>query len=468
MTAFLITMLYTVITLVLGIIVGRRNKNLQQFFVAKEQLGFVLCCVLLMASTFAGAYTSGTVSDSYLAGFMPYIPVASMALGYTLFIPLVRFYRGVAREGHISIPEAFAIRFDGKVKAAILIINSFAYGAVFAVQPVAFANIIAPMLGVNPEIVAWCAAALMTIMALTGLTGVAWMNIIHCLAMVGGLSVVSIISIHAAGGISHIAAVVPAQTWNLFQPNVATVIVRCISLTACMFAASEAATIAIAAKNKRAAFRSLATVSVFIALFTFLLVMIGISGRVLVPGLEKSSTALYSIAVSISPAISVVASIAVIAAIMSSAPAYMIYFSTGITRDVIARIAPNASEKRMKLYSKICILALALIGTFMAMRASSILGFLFNVFEVQSIGGLVLIIAFYWKRVSAKSAFWSIIVGSVSAAIWMVLGNPFGIVPSWIVMGFGVSTLIIMTMLEKAKVSSGYTQMRGILDKYPD
>jgi Na+/proline symporter len=153
---------------------------------------------------------------------------------------------------------------------------------------------------------------------------------------------------------------------------------------------------------------------------------------------------------------------------MSSAPAYMIYFSTGVTRDEVARFTPNASEKRMKLYSRIFIVALALGGTFMAMHAGSILGFLFNVFEVQSIGGLVLIIAFYWKRVSARSAFWSIVVGGAGAATWMILGNPFGIVPSWIVLGFGLLTLFILTMLEKPNVSSGYTKMKQLMDKYPD
>ena len=468
MTAFYITMSYTATTLLLGIYIGRRNKNIQEYFVAKEKLGLMLCCVLLMASTFAGAYTSGTVSDSYLSGFGPYIPVASMALGYTLFLPLVRFYRSVAKEGHISIPEAFGVRFDGKVKAVILIINSLVYGAIFAVQPVAFANIVAPMLGIDVDIVTWCAVGLMIVMALTGLTGVAWMNIIHFLAMVGGLTVTSVIAINAAGGIPHLIQTLPPATWNMIQPDLATTVVRCVALTVCMFAASEAATIAIAAKSLRTANRSLVIISVLIILFTFLLVMIGISGKVLVPDLESPRSALYAIAAKLGPAIAIVASVAVVAAIMSSAPAYIIYFSTGITRDIIARFTPDASERRMKLYSVICIFVLAIGGTLVAMRATSILYFLFNVFEIQSITGFILIIALYWKRVSARSAFWSIIIGAGTAAIWMILGNPFGIIPAWIVMGFGLSSLLILTLLEKDKISTGYTRMRQIMDRHPD
>lgn len=468
MTTFYIIIAYTVITLLLGIYIGRRNKNLQEFFVAKEKLGLMLCCVLLMASTFAGAYTSGTVSDSYRIGFGPYIPVASMAVGYLLFMPLVRFYRSAAKEGHISIPEAFGVRFDGKVKVAILIINSLVYCAIFAVQPVALASIIAPMIGADVNLVTWCAAGLMILMALTGLTGVAWMNLIHFLAMVGGLTVTAFVAINSAGGMAHLIETLPPETWNVFQPDVPTSIVRLIALSICMFAASEAATIAIAAKSRRTANHSLIIISILIAIFTFLLIMIGISGQVLVPDLQSPRSALYEIAASISPALVIVASIAVIAAIMSSAPAYIIYFSTGITRDIISRFTPNASEKRMRFYSIVCIFILAIGGTLLAMRATSILYFLFNVFEVQSVTGLVLIVALYWKRVSARSGFWSIIIGAGTSAIWMFLGNPFGIIPAWIVLGFGISSLLIFTWLEKEKVSAGYTKMREIMDKHPD
>lgn len=468
MTVFLITMAYVLITLIAGIVVGRRNKNIQEFFVAQGKLNLPLCCVLLMASTFAGAYTSGSVKDAYLVGFAPYLPLAAMGLGYITFIPLVRFYRSMAKDGHISIPEAFAVRFDDRSKTAVLIINSLAYGATFAVQPIAFASIVAPMLGLDPALVAWCATAVMVIMALTGLTGVAWMNTFHCIAMVGGMTIVSFVAMSKAGGLGNIIASVPGNTWNIFQPDVPTMLIRVIALAVCMYASSESATIAISGKSVKTAKIACVTVGVVIFIFSALLLMIGVSAQIIVPGVENPSTVLYVLSSKLGPVFSVISSIAVIAAIMSSAPAYLIYFSTGMTREVVARFFPNSTEKHTKLYSTIFILILALAGPFFAQKATSILNFLFIVFEIMSVSSFVLIIGRYWKRVSAKAAFLSIVISSAITLIWVILRNPFGIMPAWLVVILTPLLLAVFTLCEKKPVDDGYLKMRTIMDKYKD
>lgn len=468
MTVFIITMAYILITLVAGIVVGRRNKNIQEFFVAQGKLNLPLCCVLLLASTFAGAYTAGSVRDAYVVGFSPYLPLAAMGLGYITFVPFVRFYRAMAKEGYISIPEAFAVRFDDRVKTSILIINSLAYGATFAVQPIAFASIVAPMLNLDPALVAWCATAAMVIMALTGLTGVAWMNTFHCIAMVGGMTIVSFVAMDKAGGLRNIIASVPKETWNIFQPDVPTMLVRVLALAVCMYVGSESATIAISGKSVKTAKIACIIIGIVIFIFSAILLMIGVSARVIIPDIDNPSNALYVLSANLGPAFSVISSIAVLAAIMSSAPAYLIYFSTGMTREVVARFFPESTEKHSKLYSTAFILILALIGPFFAQKAISILNFLFIVFEIMSVGGFVLVIGYYWKRVSAKAAFLSIVISSVITLAWVILGNPFGIAPSWLVVILTPLLLVIFTLCEKKPVDEGYLKMRTIMDKYKD
>lgn len=427
-----------------------------------------LCCVLLLASSFAGAFTAGSARDSYLSGFAPYLPMVAMGMGYALFVVLVRFYRSMAKEGYLSIPEAFAARFDNRSKTAMLLINSIAYAATFAVQPKAFASVVAPMLGLDTNVVAWCATVVMIIMALSGLTGVAWMNILHSLFMVGGLTTISIVSIVKAGGIENIVATVPSDMWNLFSPNAPTVILRFIALTLCVFAESEAATIAISAKNIKTAKRALVFIGVLIFVFSAFLMMIGISAQVLVPGLEDASSVLYTLAAKLGYVFSIVASIAVLAAITSSAPAYLIYFSTNVTRQVVSRFFPHSVEKHTKLVSNICIISVALLGTFFAQNATSILDILFNVYEILTVCGIVIIVGIFWKRVSARSAFLTIAITATATTLWIVLGTPFDIIPAWISVVLGTILLIVFTLLEKEPVSEGYIRMRSIMDKYKD
>lgn len=468
MIVFIIAMAYVLITLLTGIIVGIRNKNVQEFFVAQGKLSLPLCCVLLMASTFAGAYTSGSVRDAYQTGFAPYLPLAAMGLGYITFIPLIRFYRSLAKEGHISIPEAFAVRFDGRAKTAVLIINSLAYGATFAVQPIAFASIVAPMLNVNQNLVAWIVTGVMVIMALTGLTGVAWMNTFHCITMVGGMTIVSIVAMGKAGGIANIVSLVPQETWNVFQPDFATMLTRIIALAVCMYASSEAATIAIGGKSIKTAKMACIIVGVTIFVFSALLLMIGISAQIIVPGVENASTVLYVLSEKLGFVFSIISSIAIIAAIISSAPAYLIYFSTGMTREIMPRLFPNSNGKHSKLYSAVFILILAVVGPFFAQKATSILNFLFVVFEIMSVSSFALIIGLYWKKLSAKAAFLSIVITSVVTVAWVILGNPFGIMPAWLVVVLTPLLLVVFTLLEKKPIDEGYIRMRTIMDKYKD
>ncbi len=468
MLNFIIAIVYVAITLFVGIIISRRNKNSKDFFVAQGHLNLPLCCVLLLASSFAGAFTTGSARDSYVSGFAPYLPMVAMGMGYALFSLLVRFYRSAAKDGAISIPEAFALRFDGRSKSAILLINSFAYGATFAVQPVALSAIISPMLGLNQSVVMWIIAAILVVMALTGLTGVAWMNTFHCIIMVGGMTLISIVAMVKAGGISNIHAAVSPEMWNLFSPNAPTVIMRFIALTLCVFAESEAATIAISAKTVSTAKRALIIIGVVIFVFSAFLMMIGISAQVLTPGIENPSNTLYVLSAKLGSAFSIIASVAVIAAITSSAPAYLIYFSTGITRQIIAKLAPESAEKHAKLYSTICIVLVAFVGTFFAQKATSILNILFNVYEILTVCGTVIIVGMFWKRVSARSAFLTIAITAVITVIWLILGCPFGIIPAWISVILGAILLVVFTLMEKEPVSDGYKKMRAVMDKYKD
>lgn len=467
MLVFIISIAYIAITLAIGIIVSKKNKDSKTFFVAQGKLTLPLCCVLLLASTFAGAYTSGAISDSYNGGFATYLPIAAMGVGYILFIFLIPFYRSASKEGAISIPDAFALRFDSRSRVTMMILLSIAYAVTFAVQPVAFARIVAPMLNLNVNTVSWAAAAVMAVMAMCGLTGVAWMNTIHCLVMIVGLSLISIVSMGKAGGVGNIVATVDPSMWNMFVPDPLTIIVRFIALAICMFPASEASTIAIGAKTTKTARRAVIIIGIVICLFTVLLVMTGISAHVILgDDLADSSSTLYLVSSQLGIIFNIIASVAVLAAITSSAPAYLIYFSTNVTLQITHRMAEDKKEKANRVISIICIILTAFIGTFFAQKATSILNVLFCVFEVLTVPGLVLLIGVYWKRVSAGSAFWSMALASAATIVWLLLGCPFGIIPGWIAMVATLVLIVVFTLLEKKPVSDDYQRMHEIIEKH--
>ena len=52
-------------------------------------------------------------------------------------------------------------------------------------------------------------------------------------------------------------------------------------------------------------------------------------------------------------------------------------------------------------------------------------------FQIRSIAGIVLLAALLWRRVNGVSAFWSLLSGGVTAAVWFFLKSPLGIAPLW-------------------------------------
>jgi len=195
--------------------------------------------------------------------------------------------------------------------------------------------------------------------------------------------------------------------------------------------------------------------------------MIGISAHVVIgDDLENTGSTLYVLSAKLGPVFNLIASVAVLAAITSSAPAYLIYFSTNVTRQLTKNMPEEKVEQRSKLISSICIVVTALIGTFFAQKATSILDVLFNVFEILTVCGIVLVFGVFWKRVSARSAFWTIAITAVITTIWLILGCPFGIIPGWISTILGTVLIIVFTLCEKEPTSADFLRMQAVIEKH--
>lgn len=80
---------------------------------------------------------------------------------------------------------------------------------------------------------------------------------------------------------------------------------------------------------------------------------------------------------------------------------------------------------------------------------------------------MVLVIAAYWKKVDKNSAFWSMLIGGIVAAVWHFAGQPFGIVPFWPGCGTGLVILVVMTALNGKKVSDDYARYKALMDARP-
>ena len=115
---------------------------------------------------------------------------------------------------------------------------------------------------------------------------------------------------------------------------------------------------------------------------------------------------------------------AIMAAIMSTADSLLLQTGTIAARDLYERfINPNASEKQMIWVSRGLVLAIAIIGYFIALKEPPSI---FNVviFTTSVLGSAFLpayVCAVWWRKANTPGALSSIIAGALTAFFWQYL-----------------------------------------------
>jgi len=178
---------------------------------------------------------------------------------------------------------------------------------------------------------------------------------------------------------------------------------------------------------------------------------------------------LFRVANMVSPWAGTLAALAVLAAIMSSAPAFLLVVVTSLTRDFYSLLLrPNAMDKEQLMVSRILTVAVGLSATYMGMNAGSILSTMLGGYQIRAIAGVVLIIALLWPRVNGRGAFWSILLGSATASVWNFSGSPLGLAPLWPSLLITFITLIVLTANSKDRKSAEYQKVTQAMKELKD
>lgn len=449
---------YMAITIGISLYFRKRNSDSKGFMTAKGELGVILVIPLLFSELIAGAGTIGNAQKSYHMGFSSVWADWGLAIGVILFVLLaLKFYKGMNKEkGVISVPEAYKYMFDEKCRIVMLFVIVITYMILFSNQPAAVGAIIGPLFGVNETVVAWVAAAIFILVTLSGgMKGIAFMNVLHAVIMMVGMVIISYKSVHYAGGMDVLHAVLPETYFSFMQPNVPTTIANGLGTAISMLAAATAVTVSFTAKDLRTARLGMPIAALIVAPFALCPSLVGMCAKVVLPDIDPS-TALFSMAHQLGGIYSGVTSMAIIAAIWSTAPVLLMIASTTLTRDFYKKIKPEATDAQELRASRLCVVLVGVVGTILGLSADSFLDQMYGAFQIRSIVAITLLVALFWPRVSTRAAFWSMLLGGVTAAVWFFAGNPMGISCFWPGAVICLAILVILTLMSREKVSAGY------------
>lgn len=462
---------YAVVVLCIGIVTARKQKkkDIGSFMTSGGGIGVFPAVALVVGANVAGSGTVGTVQTGYTTGISAVWPQAVGAIGILLGITLgvTKFYRVMALDGAISLPEAVGKFFSARVRSAIAVITAFSFIGLFAIQPTAIAAILAPAFGWDYNTVMWVGGVFCIALAcMGGLKGISDTNVVHTVVMCVFLTVASILVVkQLGGGMTHVNSALPASYldplalgWGTVGAYLATTVgfaLNALSLSPVF-----------GCRNLKTAHRSLLISAVILTAFAFAITYIGMGGKA--AGIDIAGVdAIYAITARISSVLSAIANVGVLAAILSTAP--MLAMSAGgvIAHDIYASwLNKSATPKQEMLVAKIVILVIGVFAIVIGTSIPSIMSGLMAAVQIVTVPSAIVFAAVVTGRIDERSAFWGILVSGAVSVVWYFLQSPFGIQPVWPSLAAAVVVIVPMIIRSGGQVYDSYRRYKERLAYY--
>lgn len=420
---------------VFGLLSSRNIKDAEDWAVAGRGLGII---------PLSGTYFATIVSATSIVSYMGYYYLQGWAGMWnfagtlvTSFVACLWVAKRMRKTGCTTFPEYIERRF-GKSHALIASVVVL-IGAIPLMAIQVLASVIILQSFVSWSTITCCLIILVVFIAFTALGGmkaVAWTDTVCAYVIIIGIWLVAIKFLGMVGGwgsmMSGIESVNPQFT-SAFTDAISPV--TALGWTAtwgiCNFGAPHFVGRFLSATSPESASRSQGITAVMLGVFYLPLLIAGLCGMLILPGIERQDLVFSTLLTqTLPPVVGGIMFAAVIAAIISTADSLLLLASTTWTHDIYKKIInPKISAKNELKLARISTVVIGIAGVAMTFVIKDAIQFI-NAKAVTLMGStmamLVLIGAFN-KKVTKAGAMASMISGFATACIWYILGQPFGI-----------------------------------------
>lgn len=472
-TALIIILLYMLATIIIGLYASRNKQKKAEsnddFLMASKSLGPVVLAGTLFAANTGGASTTGIATKVYQYGLSSSWYVIAGGIGFVLVSFIAPYFR---RAQANTVPEIISKRY-GKASHIFTALTSIA--ALFmatGAQIIATASIINVVTGLNFDTAAILSTVVVVIYTMFGgFKSVTATNLMHVLFITIGMTIAMFVMVNNenVGGFKELFSRASEMTYTngenmdlLSMTKVGfTTIIGYIAMYFMTFpTGQEIVQTYCSAKSGKAAKLGSILAGIVSGLYAIVPAIIGlvaytcIDGYVL-GGAQKNALAQATITFAPSILAGIVLA-AIVAATMSSASGNMIGTATMFANDIfIPYINKGKKDDKKEIWvSKITMLIVGGIGLYVALVASDVISVMMGAFALRSAGPFAAFICgLFYKNVTKRAGFISIVVGTLVAAIWIyVLDTPGGL--NAMVPG-GIVAFVTIFIVSKIEISSG-------------
>ena len=455
MSIYLIVIILFMIALaVIGIVISKGIKSSEDWMVAGKSLGW-----LPMAGTYFATIVSATSIVSYMGyyylnGWSGWWNAAGTLL--TSFLACLFFAKRLRKTECDTLPEYIGKRYGKWFSVVASVLITVCVIALLTNQLIAAINIIQSFTNINTLL---CAIIMMIIFGvftcIGGMKSVAWTDTICAMIIIVGIWFVAIEFLLKVGGLkamnTGIAAVNPDFVKG-FSKSITPLTALSWILTwgICNFGAPQFIARFFSAESPETASKSQGITGIALLVFYVPLIIVGLCGIILVPGIEKQDQVFTRLILDqTTPLFGAVMFAAVMAAIISTADSLLLLAATTFTHDVIKQVKPEMSDAKELKTSRIVTVVMAVLGiVFMFFMTDTIQGI--NAKAVTLMGSALALVVMFgvaWKRVNLISACITAVCGFATAMIWYKLGQPFKIMPALPACVVGLIVLVVSTLL---------------------
>lgn len=408
----------------LGLWIARRVRGPAEFFVAGRKLSWPFIAATMLAANIGAGATVAATGLAYQQGVSAWFWNGSAALGSSLLALFVapKIWTLAADRGYLTIGDFLEDRYSHAVRTVVASLIWFGALFILAGQLLAGAAVFSVVAGLpNWAGVLVGGAAMTGYFSAGGLLSSVGVSAVQLFVKFTGFAIAVPILLRASGGFDAIAHApgVPATFFDPLFSSGANSGYTLLLLTAPNFIVSPGLIQkAYGAESARAVRTGIAANAIALAVFAFLPVLLGLSARVLFPGIEARDQVLPTLLLHGLPVwLGSLALAAVFSAEVGACEAILFMLSTSLSKDLYKRaINPEATPAQVLTVARVAALVGGTAGMVLAIFIVKSIIDALNVF--YSIIGATLLVpvvgGLYVSSAKARDAMTAIVVGMIA------------------------------------------------------
>ncbi|CAM4150142.1 sodium:solute symporter [Bacillus manliponensis] len=406
---------YFLIIVGIGFAGARKAKTSEDFMVAGRSLGLIMYLACLSAVILGGASTIGTARLGYEFGISGIWLV--VMIGFGIMLLGIFLVKKVSKFKIITISELLGLRFNSQTRIVTSLITFIYVTMITVTQVIGMGTILNVLLGWDIQLCMLLGGSIVVLYTLLGgMWSVTMTDIFQFLVMTIGVFVIMLpLSLQKIGGWSALQNKLPESHFDIATIGGDKIFAYFLLYCLGVLIGQDIWQRIFTAKTVKIARKGTIGAGIYCLLYALAIAIIGMCTAVLYPNLGDPQSAFVTMALAILPAglLGIVVA-SIVSALMSTASATLLASSTLIVNDLIkSASSKEMSERAIIRTSRIVTLIVGIFVIVSAIWIQDVIVALDVAYAILS-GSVFfpIILGLFWKRVTDKAAFYSIILSA--------------------------------------------------------